>query len=183
MFEREPEVHPGLLGLENVVLVPHLGSATQETREAMGMLCVEALRAVLLEDRGEPAERGLKGRGAVARRRRGDSRHGRACSSWAETRKSVASRPGRPISCTPIGRPSSLQKSGSDTAGRPVMFATWVNGVKRPRSGERSHGSASRERADRHRRLRERRRQQQVVALEEGDDPARESSEPAVAST
>jgi glyoxylate reductase len=51
VFEHEPEVHPGLLGLENVVLVPHLGSATEETREAMGMLCVEALRAVLLEDR------------------------------------------------------------------------------------------------------------------------------------
>ncbi len=51
VFEREPEVHPGLLELENVVLVPHLGSATQETREAMGMLCVEALRAVLLEGR------------------------------------------------------------------------------------------------------------------------------------
>jgi glyoxylate reductase len=51
VFEREPEVHPGLLELENVVLVPHLGSATHETREAMGMLCVEALRAVLLEDR------------------------------------------------------------------------------------------------------------------------------------
>ncbi len=49
VFEREPEVHPGLLGLENVVLVPHLGSATEETREAMGMLCVEALRAVLLD--------------------------------------------------------------------------------------------------------------------------------------
>jgi glyoxylate reductase len=51
VFEREPEVHPGLLELENVVLVPHLGSATHETREAMGMLCVEALRAVLLEGR------------------------------------------------------------------------------------------------------------------------------------
>jgi glyoxylate reductase len=51
VFEHEPEVHPGLLGQENVVLVPHLGSATHETREAMGMLCVEALRAVLLEDR------------------------------------------------------------------------------------------------------------------------------------
>jgi glyoxylate reductase len=51
VFEREPEVHPGLLDLENVVLVPHLGSATEETREAMGMLCVQALRAVLLEDR------------------------------------------------------------------------------------------------------------------------------------
>jgi glyoxylate reductase len=51
VFEHEPEVHPGLLGLENVVLVPHLGSATHDTREAMGMLCVQALRAVLLEDR------------------------------------------------------------------------------------------------------------------------------------
>jgi glyoxylate reductase len=51
VFEYEPEVHPGLLELENVVLVPHLGSATRETREAMGMLCVEALRAVLLENR------------------------------------------------------------------------------------------------------------------------------------
>jgi glyoxylate reductase len=51
VFEHEPKVHPGLLGLENVVLVPHLGSATEETREAMGMLCVDALRAVLLEDR------------------------------------------------------------------------------------------------------------------------------------
>lgn len=51
VFEREPEVHPGLLDLENVVLAPHLGSATEETRTAMGMLCVEALRAVLL--RGE----------------------------------------------------------------------------------------------------------------------------------
>jgi glyoxylate reductase len=54
VFEREPEVHPGLLGLENVVLVPHLGSATHEAREAMGMLCVEALRAVLLEGRLPP---------------------------------------------------------------------------------------------------------------------------------
>jgi glyoxylate reductase len=54
VFEREPEVTEGLLGLENVVLVPHLGSATLETREAMGMLCVEALRAVLLESRVPP---------------------------------------------------------------------------------------------------------------------------------
>jgi glyoxylate reductase len=51
VYEREPKVHPGLLELENVVLVPHLGSATHETREAMGVLCVEALRAVLLEGR------------------------------------------------------------------------------------------------------------------------------------
>jgi glyoxylate reductase len=51
VFEREPEVHPGLLDLENVVLAPHLGSATEETREAMGMLCVSALAAVLLDGR------------------------------------------------------------------------------------------------------------------------------------
>ena len=51
VFEREPQVTEELLGLENVVLTPHLGSATLETREAMGMLCVEALRAVLLENR------------------------------------------------------------------------------------------------------------------------------------
>jgi glyoxylate reductase len=54
VFEREPDVHPGLLALENVVLVPHLGSATEETREEMGMLCVEALRAVLLDGRTPP---------------------------------------------------------------------------------------------------------------------------------
>jgi lactate dehydrogenase-like 2-hydroxyacid dehydrogenase len=51
VFEREPEVEEGLLELDNVVLTPHLGSATRDTRVAMGMLCVEALRAVLLESR------------------------------------------------------------------------------------------------------------------------------------
>jgi lactate dehydrogenase-like 2-hydroxyacid dehydrogenase len=51
VYEREPEVEEGLLGLENVVLTPHLGSATRDTRVAMGMLCVEALRAVLLDGR------------------------------------------------------------------------------------------------------------------------------------
>jgi glyoxylate reductase len=51
VYEHEPEVTGELLALENVVLTPHLGSATLETREAMGMLCVEALRAVLLESR------------------------------------------------------------------------------------------------------------------------------------
>jgi glyoxylate reductase len=43
VFEREPDVAEGLLGFEHVVLTPHLGSATLETREAMGMLCVQAL--------------------------------------------------------------------------------------------------------------------------------------------
>jgi glyoxylate reductase len=51
VYEREPEVTEALLELENVVLAPHLGSATRDTRLAMGMLCVVALRAVLLEGR------------------------------------------------------------------------------------------------------------------------------------
>jgi lactate dehydrogenase-like 2-hydroxyacid dehydrogenase len=49
VFEHEPAVPPELLELENVVLAPHLGSATRDTREAMGMLAVRALRDVLLE--------------------------------------------------------------------------------------------------------------------------------------
>jgi|SRR5688572_7226452 len=48
VFEHEPEVDERLLRMENVVLVPHLASATHEAREAMGMLCVEALRRELL---------------------------------------------------------------------------------------------------------------------------------------
>jgi len=51
VYEREPEVEDGLRALDNVVLTPHLGSATRETRIGMGMLAVEGLRAVLLEDR------------------------------------------------------------------------------------------------------------------------------------
>jgi glyoxylate reductase len=51
VYEFEPNVTESLLGLENVVLTPHLGSATRETRNAMGMLCVEALRAVLVDGR------------------------------------------------------------------------------------------------------------------------------------
>jgi len=47
VFEREPEVHPDLLELENVVLIPHLGSATVETRTAMGVLAAENVVAVL----------------------------------------------------------------------------------------------------------------------------------------
>jgi len=48
VFEREPEVEEALLELENVVLCPHLGSATVEAREAMGRLCLDALRRELL---------------------------------------------------------------------------------------------------------------------------------------
>jgi glyoxylate reductase len=50
VYEHEPEVSAGLLGLENVVLSPHLGSSTHVAREEMGMLCADALEAVLLRD-------------------------------------------------------------------------------------------------------------------------------------
>ena len=45
VYEEEPRVHPGLLGREDVVLLPHLGSATLETREAMGMRALDNLEA------------------------------------------------------------------------------------------------------------------------------------------
>jgi glyoxylate reductase len=47
VYEREPEVHPDLLSLENVVLAPHLGSATTETRTAMADLAASNVIAVL----------------------------------------------------------------------------------------------------------------------------------------
>ena len=47
VFEREPEVHPALRELDNVVLVPHLGSATVETRTAMAELAAANAVAVL----------------------------------------------------------------------------------------------------------------------------------------
>jgi glyoxylate reductase len=53
VFEKEPEVHPGLLELDTAVVIPHLGSATVETRDAMGMLAVENVAAAL-EDRRPP---------------------------------------------------------------------------------------------------------------------------------
>lgn len=45
VYEREPRVSPGLLALDNVVLLPHLGSATVESRTAMGMRAFENLVA------------------------------------------------------------------------------------------------------------------------------------------
>jgi len=47
VFEREPEVHPGLMELDNAVLIPHLGSATVETRTAMAELAARNAVAVL----------------------------------------------------------------------------------------------------------------------------------------
>ena len=45
VFEREPEVSQPLLAMENVVLLPHLGSATVETRVAMGLRVLDNVRA------------------------------------------------------------------------------------------------------------------------------------------
>ncbi len=47
VYEREPEVHPALLGRPDVVLLPHLGSATGEARAAMADLAVDNVLAVL----------------------------------------------------------------------------------------------------------------------------------------
>lgn len=51
VFEREPALAPGLLDLPNVVLLPHIGSATPRTRETMVVLAARNVRAVLT---GEP---------------------------------------------------------------------------------------------------------------------------------
>lgn len=47
VYEREPEVQPALVGREDVVLLPHLGSATLETRTAMAQLALDNAVAVL----------------------------------------------------------------------------------------------------------------------------------------
>lgn len=47
VFEEEPKIHPGLLPLENVVLAPHIASASRETRIAMATLAVKNCIAVL----------------------------------------------------------------------------------------------------------------------------------------
>jgi glyoxylate reductase len=52
VYEQEPNIHPGLLELPNIVLLPHLGSATLETRIRMGNICLDNIAAVLS---GKPA--------------------------------------------------------------------------------------------------------------------------------
>jgi glyoxylate reductase len=51
VYEREPQIHPGLVSLPSVVLLPHLGSATFETRLAMARLACEEIARFA---RGEP---------------------------------------------------------------------------------------------------------------------------------
>jgi glyoxylate reductase len=52
VFEDEPRLHPGLAALRQVVLLPHLGSATMAARVEMGMTCLRNIEAVLS---GRPA--------------------------------------------------------------------------------------------------------------------------------
>ena len=52
VYEREPRLHTGLAVLPGVVLLPHLGSATLDTRIRMGMICLNNIAAVL---DGKPA--------------------------------------------------------------------------------------------------------------------------------
>lgn len=47
VYNNEPDLDPDYLGLENVVLLPHLGSATTATRDAMGHLVLDGIDAVL----------------------------------------------------------------------------------------------------------------------------------------
>src|SRR2546423_237915 len=53
VFENEPLVHPGLMGREDVVLLPHLGTATHATREQMATMALTDAARVL---RGEPPQ-------------------------------------------------------------------------------------------------------------------------------
>lgn len=47
VYEHEPQIHPGLLTLDNVTLLPHIGSATPNTRTSMAMLAARNVEAVL----------------------------------------------------------------------------------------------------------------------------------------
>jgi glyoxylate reductase len=59
VYEHEPRVHPGLAQVPNVVLLPHLGSATEGTRAAMARLATDAIVSTLRGDGagdGDPVE-------------------------------------------------------------------------------------------------------------------------------
>ena len=47
VFAGEPKLHPGYAKLPNVFLLPHLGSASEETRDAMGFAALDNIDAVL----------------------------------------------------------------------------------------------------------------------------------------
>lgn len=47
VYENEPEIHPGLLKNENVLLVPHMGTHTYETQKAMEVVAINNVRAAV----------------------------------------------------------------------------------------------------------------------------------------
>ncbi len=53
VFENEPDINPGYYELENAVLLPHIGSATVETRRAMGFLALDGINGVVGVDRNQ----------------------------------------------------------------------------------------------------------------------------------
>ena len=54
VFEGEPKIHQGYYDLENAFLLPHMGSATVETRNAMGFKALDNLEALLLRGQAPP---------------------------------------------------------------------------------------------------------------------------------
>jgi lactate dehydrogenase-like 2-hydroxyacid dehydrogenase len=54
VFDGEPKIHQGYYGLENAFLLPHMGSATVETRNAMGFKALDNLEAFLLRGQTPP---------------------------------------------------------------------------------------------------------------------------------
>ncbi len=55
VFNNEPNIHPGYKDLKNVFLLPHIGSATEETRDAMGFRALDNLDAIFAGS--EPVDR------------------------------------------------------------------------------------------------------------------------------
>jgi glyoxylate reductase len=54
VFEHEPTIHPDLMGMDNVIILPHIASASIETRTRMGLISAENLIAVLLRGQRPP---------------------------------------------------------------------------------------------------------------------------------
>ena len=83
VYEKEPEIQPDLLSLENVLLIPHLASATTETRTAMADLAVSNAMAVL---NGQAAAHARPVDDACRLSRRSAKRDGRARDAHAGAR-------------------------------------------------------------------------------------------------
>jgi lactate dehydrogenase-like 2-hydroxyacid dehydrogenase len=54
VFEHEPAIHPELMAMDNVIILPHIASASIETRTKMGLISAENLIAVLLRGQRPP---------------------------------------------------------------------------------------------------------------------------------